>query len=93
MDHDGLETHTHTHTHTQNEQPYLHNVVAKPQRQLVTSKQISRLQRSTGENTVEKPVKKKDHCENGSTPHSTSCYTIMKHITDETKTFKNLDAV
>ena len=80
-----------THTH-KNEQPYLHNVVVKPQWQPVTSKQIYRLQRSTWENTVEKPIKKKEHCENGSALHSTSHYTIMKHITDEAKTFENLNA-
>ena len=58
----------------------------------MTSKQIGKLQRSTGESTMEKPVKKKEHRKNGSASCSASCYTIMKHITDETKTFENLDA-
>ena len=82
-----------THTHTQNEQPNLHSVVMKPQRQPVTSKQIGRLQRSTRESTVEKPVKKMEHCENGSAPCHASHFTAMKHIMDETKTFKDLNAV
>ena len=51
-------THTHTHTHTQNEQPYLHSVVVKPQRQPVTLKQIGRPQRSTWESTMEKLSRK-----------------------------------
>ena len=91
MDHNGLGD-SHIQTHTQNEQPYLQNGVVELQRQQVTSKQIGKLQRSTQESTVEKPLKKKEHHENGSAPHSASCYTIMKHIMDEAKTFEDLDA-
>ena len=83
---------SHTQTHTQNEQPYLQNGVTEPKRQQVTSKQIGKLQRNTQESTMEKPIKKKEHHENGSAPCSASRYTVMKHITDEAKTFKDLDA-
>ena len=42
---------------------------------------------------MEKLIEKMEHCENGSELHCASCYTVMKHITGETKTFKDLDAV